>query len=385
VNNQPKNAMKRHVTPFASVTGSAPDNAFTNPLAGACDCGFSDRRSFLAGMGALGVAAVLPSCATSGGSAPRRFIDTHHHFFPEPYARNWVEWQKRNNVPVSLQPGWSPARALELMDQAGVAISLLSLASTPGTWFDLPRGEAEKMARLCNDFGAGMVRDHPRRFGLLATLPMLDVDVTLRELEYAFDTLKADGVGLQTSYGTRYPGDPMYRPVFEELNRRKALVYFHPLSPVCCVPPGLPSSAGMIETPTDTTRAVMSLLTTGTFSRYRDIRWLFSHGGGSLPALAGRIRAFIERGKEFLKFVPDGVEAELARLHYDTANATHPTIIAALLKLAPVSQITYGSDYPYFPMREQIESFGRLELNSAQMHAIERGNAERLVPRLATL
>lgn len=348
-----------------------------------CECHSDDRRSFLAKASALGASAVLSACTSLASAAPRRYIDTHHHFFPAPYAKSWVEWQRRNKVPVTLQPGWSPARALELMDQAGVAISLLSLASTPGTWFDLPREEAEKMARLCNDFGAGMVRDHPKRFGLLATLSMLDVGNTLRELEYAFDTLKADGVGLQTSYGTRYPGDPMYRPVFEELNRRKALVYFHPLGAQCCLPPGLPASSGMIETPTDTARAVLSLLTTGTFSRYRDIRWLFSHGGGTVPALAGRMRAFIERGKDFLKFVPDGVEAELARLHYDTANATHPTIIAALLKLAPVSQITYGSDYPYFPMLEQIESFKRLELNSSQMHAIERGNAERLVPRLA--
>lgn len=350
-----------------------------------CDCDSHSRRSFLAGAGALGAAAMLPGCAGVGSATPRRYVDTHHHFFPEPYAKHWVEWQRRNKVPVSLQPGWSPARALEMMDKGGVATSLLSLASTPGTWFDLPADEAEKMARLCNDFGAGMVRDHPKRFVLLATLPMLNIDTTLRELSYAFDTLKADGVGLQTSYGTRYPGDPFYRPVFEELNRRKALVYFHPLAPQCCVPPGITASSSIIETPTDTTRAVLSLLVSGTFARYRDIRWLFSHGGGTLPMLAGRMRAFGERSKDYQNYAPNGIEYELARLHFDTANATHPTAIAALMKLVPDTQITYGSDYPYFPILEQVDSLGSLGLSASQMRAIERGNAERLVPRLTSM
>ena len=353
-----------------------------------CGCAVPhSRREFLkagGALGALGALGVLPGCASLPSSAPRRLVDTHHHFFPAPYESAWVEWQKKNKVPVSLQPGWTPARALEVMDKGGVATSLLSLASTPGTWFDQGPAAADRWARLCNDFGAGMVRDYPGRFALLATLPMLTIDTTLKELAYALDTLRADGVGLQTNYGARYPGDAFYRPVWEELNRRKALVYFHPLGAQCCIPTGVPGTSGIIETPTDTTRAVLSLLTSGTFARYRDIKWLFSHGGGTVPMLAGRIRAFGERSKGVETYAPNGIEYELARLHYDTANATHPSARAAVTNLVPETQVTYGSDYPYFPIAEQVDSLRALGYGSSQLYAIERGNAERLVPWLAT-
>jgi predicted TIM-barrel fold metal-dependent hydrolase len=213
---------------------------------------------------------------------------------------------------------------------------------------------------------------------------MLDIDSTLAEIAYAFDTLKADGVGLQTSYGTRYPGDAFYRPVFEELNRRKAVVYFHPLAPACCVPPGLAVSPSIIETPTDTTRAVLSLLNGGAFARFRDVRWLFSHAGGSLPMLAGRIEAFGERSKDSKSYAPNGIEHELSRLYFDTANGTHPAAMAALRTLAGTGQITYGSDYPYFRVREQVESLKALNLGAAELSAIASGNAVKLIPRLAT-
>lgn len=203
-----------------------------------------------------------------------------------------------------------------------------------------------------------------------------------KPLYYALDTLKADGVGLQSSYGTRYPGDAFYRPVFEELNRRKAVVYFHPLSPQCCVPPGISASSAIIETPTDTTRAMLSLLFGGTFARYRDIRWLFSHAGGSVPMLAGRIKAFGERSKDARSSAPNGIEHELQRLYYDTANATHPAAMAALRTLVPMSQITYGSDYPYFQIGQQVQSLRELKLSAGELRAIESGNISRLIPRL---
>lgn len=354
----------------------------------ACGCApGGSRREFIkimGAVGAMGALGTLPGCVSMGTASPRRLVDTHHHFFPAEYEKAWVEWQQKNKVPVSLQPGWSPSKALEVMDKGGIATSLLSLASTPGTWFDQGAAAADRWARLCNDFGANMVRDYPGRFGLLATLPMMTIDTTLSELAHAMDTLKADGVGLQTNYGARYPGDAFYRPVWEELNRRKALVYFHPLGAQCCIPSGVPGTSGPIETPTDTTRCVLSLLNSGTFARYRDIKWLFSHGGGTVPMLAGRIIAFGERSKGVDTYAPNGIQYELARLHYDTANATHPAAMAALNTLVPQTQITYGSDYPYFPIAEQVDSLRSLGYDSQKLYAIERGNAERLVPWLAT-
>ena len=211
----------------------------------------------------------------------------------------------------------------------------------------------------------------------------LDIDATLKEIEYVFDTLKADGINLQTNYGDKWLGNPVYRPVLEELNRRKAVVFVHPLVASCCANLSVGTFPAVIEVPHDTTRTVVSLLLSGTFMRLRDIKWLFSHGGGTIPFLAGRIEAFYDqkaRGPN--GFAPDGIEAEFRRLYYDTANATHPAAMAALTKLVPTSQITYGTDYPYFAL-DQITSLRKLGLPPADLEAIANSNVTRLVTRLS--
>jgi predicted TIM-barrel fold metal-dependent hydrolase len=137
----------------------------------------------------------------------------------------------------------------------------------------------------------------------------------------------------------------------------------------------------VIEVPHDTTRTVTSLLLSGSFARYRDIKWLFSHAGGTIPLMAGRIDAFYGRNPKAAEFAPAGIFGELARLYYDTANATFAPTMAALLKLVPVSQITYGTDYPYFPLDQNV-SLSQAELKPEDLKAITSGNAMRLLPRL---
>ena len=341
------------------------------------------RRQVLGALGAIGAAAALPGCATRAPAAAKRVIDTHHHFYAPAYQKAWLDWEDARKIPhFQSQVNWSVAKAIEDMDKAGVRTGVLSLASTPGVWFDQPAAEVAKMARLCNDFGAQMVRDHPGRFGLFATLPMIDVDSSLKEIDYALGTLKADGFGLQTNYGDKWPGDAAYRPIFEELNRRKAVVYFHPLVASCCGRLSVGTFPAVIEVPHDTTRAVASLLLSGSLARYRDIKWLFSHAGGTVPMLAGRMEYFFNFRKDRAQFAPNGIEAEFQRLYYDTANATHPSSMAALLKLIPDTQVTYGSDYPYVPMDTQVKAIESLGLTGSQVAAIESGNAERLIPRL---
>ena len=257
----------------------------------------------------------------------------------------------------------------------------LSLASTPGVWFDLGAEKADQLARGCNDFAAEMMRDNPGRFGLFATLSMLDIDKTLKEIEYAFDTLKADGVGLQSNYGDQWLGNAAYKPVFDELNRRKAVVYAHPLVAICCGQLSVGTFPVVIEVPHDTTRTVTSLLLSGGFARWRDIQWLFSHAGGTIPMMAGRIDLFYAKRPNLKEFAPEGIEGELKRLNYDTANATSAPAIAALLKLVPVSKVTYGSDYPYFGL-DQMKNLEQLGLPAADLKAIGSDNAIKLVPRL---
>jgi predicted TIM-barrel fold metal-dependent hydrolase len=348
---------------------------------GCACCGMSSsRRQFLAGVAAIGTAAMLPLTAKAQTAAT--LIDTHYHFYPPEYQKLWLDWEEKRKLPhFAGQVAWSRAKTIEDMDKNGIRTAIQSLASTPGLWFDLPAPEAARIARVCNDYGAEMIRDYPGRFGLFATLSMLDVDTTLKEIAYVFDTLKADGVGLQSNYGDKWLGHALYKPIFDELNRRKALVYVHPLVAACCGNLSVGTFPAVIEVPHDTTRTVTSLLLSGGFARWRDIKWLFSHAGGTIPMMAGRINSFYSARPNLKEFAPEGIEGELRRLHYDTANATFPPNMAALLKLVPVSQVTYGTDYPYFGMG-QMTNLKNTGLSDADLNAIGSGNAIRLLPRL---
>jgi predicted TIM-barrel fold metal-dependent hydrolase len=341
----------------------------------------TSRRGFLAGLAAAAAAAALPAPAVLAQPA-RTLIDTHHHFFPPDYIAMMKEYETARRIPAF--PGvfdWTPARSLEQMDKHGVRTAVVSFQSTPGLWFDGGPEVAAKIVRSGHDFAAKMRADHPGRFGIFAPLSMMNTDVTLKEIEYAFDTIKADGINLHTNYGDKWLGDPTYKPVLEELNRRKAVVYVHPLVAACCGRLSVPTFPAVIEVPHDTTRTVTSLLLSGSFARYRDIKWIFSHAGGTIPLMAGRIDAFYGKRPNVKEFAPEGIVGELARQYYDTANATSAPTIAALLKMVPASQVTYGTDYPYFQL-DQNKDLHQLGLSAADIQAIESGNAMRLLPSL---
>lgn len=338
------------------------------------------RRQFLAGVAATGAAAALGAPAVHAQA--KNLIDTHHHIYPPAYLARQKEYEGKRNIPP--YPGvfdWTPAKSIEQMDKHGVRTAVTSLASTPGLWFDAGAEEAHNIVREVHDFAGKMRADYPGRFGIFAPLSMLNVDATLKEIEYAYDTIKADGINLQSNYGDKWLGDPTYKPVLEELNRRKAVIYVHPLVAACCGRLSIPTFPAVIEVPHDTTRTVTSLLLTGSFARYRDIKWIFSHAGGTIPLMAGRIDAFYGKRPNLKEFAPEGIFGELARLYYDTANATSAPTMAALLKIVSSSQITYGTDYPYFPL-DQIEDLRKMGLAAADLAAIENGNATRLIPRL---
>ena len=346
-----------------------------------CVSSRASRRQFLAGLGAVGAAMVLipPDVRAQ---AQGTLIDTHHHFYPPAYLKRQMEWESARKIPpYPGVPDWTPARAVEQMDKNGVRTAVLSLASTPGLWFDDGAEAASKTARICQDYAAEMRKDYPGRFGIFAPLSMMDIDATLKEVEHAFDVIKADGVNLQTNYGDKWLGNPVYKPVLEELNRRKAVIYVHPLVAACCAQLSVGTFPAVIEVPHDTTRTVTSLLLSGSFARYRDIKWLFSHAGGTIPMMAGRIDAFYGRRPNLKEFAPEGIEGEFRRLHYDTANATSAPAMAALMKLVPVSQITYGTDYPYFAL-DQINNLRQLGLTPQELQDVAGGNAMRLIPSL---
>ena len=158
-------------------------------------------------------------------------IDVHHHFIPPFYlAENRDRIAKSRGGQLSAAwLEWTPQRTLDAMDQNGVAVSVLSM-STPGVWFGDAR-LARETARRSNEYGADLVRNHPTRFGLFAAVALPDTDGALREIEYALDVLGADGIALLTSYDGKWLGHDHYMPVFEELHRRRAVVFVHPTTP----------------------------------------------------------------------------------------------------------------------------------------------------------
>jgi 6-methylsalicylate decarboxylase len=279
---------------------------------------------------------------------------------------------------------WTLEATLDQMNRAGVATTILSVLASGG--FNMPTlavEEHRRLTRLANDYAVKVRSEHPGRFGMFAFVPMPDIDGTLKEIEHALDVIKADGIGLSTSYGNKFLGDPDYKVVMDELNRRRAVVYVHPGRPDCCdtLTPGVPGS--FTEYPQDTNRTVMSLLFSGTFTRTRDIRWIFSHAGAAVPLLAGRVNSLAKiQLKNVAQVLPNGIDFELRRLHYETANAAYAPNMAALLKFAPISQVLFGTDYPYVSVVENLGDLLKAGLTDAQLRAVENENARRLFPNL---
>ena len=343
------------------------------------------RREFLHAVAAFGASTGLlrgslpPQTLTS--SARPRLIDVHHHILPPVYlaeARDRLIAQQQGYLPARVLE-WSPQNSLAEMDKNGVATSIVSI-SAPGIWFGNVQS-ARTLARNINEYAAQLAKDYPGRFGFFATVPLPDTEGSLQEIAYALEVLKADGIGLMTSYGDKWPGDSAYAPVFDELNRRKAVVYVHPTGPNCCrdLIPNVPYV--FTELPHDTTRAITSLLFSGSFARLRDIRFIFSHAGGTVPMLADRISQYSAQIKELADKVPNGVEYELKRLYYEIASSANPPAMAALMKLVSTSQILFGSDYPYVALAVTADGMTHLGLSLAELQGIGRENATALFPR----
>jgi predicted TIM-barrel fold metal-dependent hydrolase len=310
-------------------------------------------------------------------TSPHR-IDVHHHPSPPSY----LSARQARDRAYEWQSTWSVAKTLDDMDKGGVAVSLLSLPHSVQVW---PGGkdETRDLARDWNEFMTRMAIDHPGRFGVFAALPILDIEGSLREIEYALDTLKADGVALMTNIGDKWLGDEHYVPVLEELNRRGAIVYTHPVAPNCCRDLLDGVSDSLIEYNTDTTRAMTKLLFTGMAGRYPRIRFIFSHAGGTFPYLLGRfLRTFSRASDEIKASMPGGLIAALNRFYYDTANSAQPYTMGSFVKAISLSQLLFGTDFPYAAAAAIVAGLAGCGFSEAELRAIDCENAYRLLPRL---
>jgi predicted TIM-barrel fold metal-dependent hydrolase len=339
------------------------------------------RRALLAGLGAASIATLLPHA--HAGAQTGGFIDVHHHQYPpEMLAATKAEAARTG---VTLPPAianWTPQQSLATMDANGIATSVLVLAQSDGVWTPGDPAGMRRMARACNEHGAAMAKAHPGRYAFFAWLPMPDVEGSLAEIAYALDHLGASGIGFFTSYGKQWPGDPAFKAVWDELDRRGAVAYFHPYAPSCCTNLVTPVRDNYVEFPQDTARAVMSLLFNGVLATHHNIAWIFSHAGGPVPLYARRVATLAQNRPDLARVAPNGIMAEIARLNFETANAAYQPNIDALLDIVPIDHVVFGTDYPYVTAQDNVKSFGELQLSPAQRAAITRENALKLIPRL---
>lgn len=313
---------------------------------------------------------------------PRR-LDVHAHFVPDFYraAAEAAGIHQPDGMPQ--WPKWSEAGALATMDRLDIATAMLSISS-PGVHFG-DNAAARDLARRVNEAGAALVRAHPRRFGLFASLPLPDRTGALAEVAYAFDELRADGIILQTNYHGLYLGDDQLEPLMAELNRRRAVVFVHPVAPpgVAQVSPGYPTP--LLEFIFETTRSITHLLLQGVPARYPAIRWIIPHAGAALTDLVDRVLLQGPLMKLARTVPPAEVLAGLRGFYYDLAGEPLPRILPALRTLTAPDHLLYGSDYCFAPepLLHTLQDLLDQALPPAEWPAVMTQNALPLFPRLA--
>ena len=315
-------------------------------------------------------------------------IDTHQHPVPEVYKRALATVGIHGSG-ENPWPEWSLRSQLDLMDELGIAAAVNSVAS-PGAWFG-DTALAIRIARECNEDAAKMISDHPHRLGAFALLPMPDVSASIREAQYALDTLKLDGICLLSHAGERHLGQPDEDELYTELNRRKAVVFVHPLRNRATNMPTYSYPSGMTELVLDTTRAMHNLLWNGTFGKFPHIRWIMPHGGGTIPFLAYRLSA-MDYKPQVRDHLPGGsIKSALRGLWYDVAEINAPGPLKCLMEIADPSRVLFGSDFPFSrhrsPIQDLKDTIAGFEAfdgwDARTRRGVEHDNALALLPRLA--
>ena len=300
----------------------------------------------------------------------RNIIDVHAHYQP-PAIRAL-------NLPGPMN-AWDLQKQIEDMDAAGVTRAMLSV-TTPGV---PATGEAgRRIARESNEYAAKLGADHGRRFGFFTCVPMDDMDAALNEVAYGFDVLKAQGVGLFTSYSGHWLGDAQFDPLFSELERRHAIVFVHPTSAACCTRLIPEVADTLIEYGTDTTRAIASYVYRGAARRFPNVRMIWSHSGGTMPYLIERFDG-ADRSASARAQAPDGFRASIGRFWYDIAQASNPVATRALRAVVPMEHIVFGTDYPFRTSLDHVTGLeGGRVFDRPELAAIYRGNVTRHLSEL---
>lgn len=322
---------------------------------------------------------------------PHDVIDVHSHALPQSWVAAIAEAMgiSTDNLAVAgvKLPPWSAQEHVAFMDRCGIAACVLSQPT--GTV--MRRGQtARQLARAINEEYAEIIARYPGRFGAFATLPLDDMDAANEEMAYALDVLGLDGVACNTQYRGVYLGDPVYEQWFAEMNRRQVTLFAHPAEPAAFDQVDIGLNVSVLEFMFDSTRMVSNLIISGAKARFSDITIISTHGGGTIPFLAGRLELaepYFGAGQDRPTLTREEIEQGLASFHYDLTAATAPAALDAIRRLVPASQLMLGYDYPMMPESTTPPSMAEFDaydgFGDAERQLIRSQNALRLFPRLA--
>ncbi|KAJ5287022.1 amidohydrolase family protein [Penicillium angulare] len=277
-------------------------------------------------------------------------VDTHHHFVPDFYAQAVEE---AGGDPSGWPtPSWSLEGSIAFNERVGTTKTILSLTA-PGAIIAPTDEKRRALARKSNEFAAAKRDEEPDRWGFFAALPcLLDTEGALTEIIYSLEVLKADGVTLFTRYGAgnQYLGDAAFKPIWEELDSRKAVVFIHPThaADTTRVNPLLPQPA--IDYPHETTRTAVDMIITNTKRTYSSCKVILSHAGGTLPFLITRISTVSREAAPTARIygkTSEEIMEDFRSFYFDFALSSSEAVLRLVLDVIPHDRLLYGSDYPY--------------------------------------
>jgi aminocarboxymuconate-semialdehyde decarboxylase len=243
---------------------------------------------------------------------------------------------------------WEPTKRIEEMDATGVGVQVLSTVPVMFSYWAEAEHAAE-VSRFLNDHIAEIVSEFPLRFVGLGTLPMQDAELAIRELERC-KSIGLAGVQIGTNVNQLNLSEPQFFKIFAACERLGMAVFVHPwemAGEADMQKYWLPWLVGM---PAEVSRAICSLIFSGTLERLPNLRICFAHGGGAFPATLGRIEHGFKVRPDLFQDNPYRPRKYLSKMYFDSL-VHEPSKLDFLINLVGADQVMLGSDYP-FPLGE---------------------------------
>lgn len=304
---------------------------------------------------------------------PLERIDMHSHYFPDKYYHllNKYDITHPDNVFV---PKWNLKDHLSKMEKANIIYTALSITSPFFNFVD--SSELAQAVRECNEEGSKIAEENPDKIGILASLPLPDIQASIDEIEYCTKKLNVKGFALPTHASGVYMGNPALDPVMKALDDVGALVTLHPTSPALVIEnvnETLPIP--LFEFYVDTTRAMLNMVYRKVFDKFPNIRFVMPHGGGCFTTMVERLSSGAGAALD--------IRGNMKKMYFDLAGSPLPIHLPMLLEIVGAEKLVYGVDFPYPSLEDGIAHGDKLDnsdlLSENQRRTIYIENAKKLL------